>query len=374
MMATSTEPRPERVVLHDFVTRYREDIITRTTEKLQGRPAQLRVPGGLENGVPLFLTQLSETLRHEVAGTPFAGGALAESAARHGGELLSLGLTVSEVVHTYGDICQAVTELAAEREMPISTREFQTLNRCLDTAIAEAVSEHARLTAAWRSSGEVERLGQVAHEFRNHLNSAMLAFDSLRRGMVAINGSTGAVLGRSLLALRDVVDSTLADIRMAALPEHRERLPLIVFLGDLAVAAALHAEYRGLRFTLAGISPDLFVHADPHLLGSAVTNLLNNAFKFTHEGGQVLLGATMTDGKIRISVEDECGGIPESSGDPFQAFGERRGRDRTGLGLGLSIARKAVRSHGGDITIMNMPGRGCVFTIELPAPVQEAAI
>ena len=67
-----------------------------------------------------------------------------------------------------------------------------------------------------------------------------------------------------------------------------------------------------------------------------------------------------------IEVEDECGGIPEIKADPFQPFGERRRHDRSGLGLGLSIARKAVRAHGGDITIRNMPGNGCVFVIELP--------
>jgi signal transduction histidine kinase len=292
--------------------------------------------------------------------------AIGDAATRHGGELLSLGYTVSEVVHAYGDICQAVTEVAVERNAPISTAEFHTLNRCLDTAIAEAVTEHARITAHWQSSEEVERLGQVAHEIRNYLNSALLAFDTLRRGTVAINGSTGAVLGRSLLGLRDVVDSTLADIRMAALPEHREVLRLPVFLGDLAVAAALHAEYRGLTFTLAGIAPDLVVNADPHLLGSAVTNLLNNAFKFTHESGRVLLGASEEAGMVLITIEDQCGGIPEGGNDPFAAFSERRSADRTGLGLGLSIARKAVRSHGGDITIRNKPGEGCIFTIQLP--------
>jgi signal transduction histidine kinase len=365
-------PRSERVVLHDFVTRYRGDILERTRQKLGSRPVQITVPGGLENGVPLFLTQLSETLRDEVSGASSGSNAIGPAAAHHGGELLSLGFTVSEVVHTYGDICQAVTELAVERNWPISTQEFHTLNRCLDTAIAEAVTEHARLTAEWRSAGETERLGQVAHEIRNHLNSALLAFDSLRRGVVAINGSTGAVLGRGLLGLRDVVDSTLADIRMAALPQYREMLHLPVFLGDLAVGAALHAEYRGLTFTLAPVEQSLTVHADPHLLGSAVTNLLNNAFKFTHEGGHVRLAANECGGRVCIEVEDECGGLPAATGDPFQPFGDRRGRDRTGLGLGLSIARKAVRSHGGDITIRNEPGRGCVFIIDLPVGARAA--
>jgi signal transduction histidine kinase len=365
-MAVNTTPRPERIVLHDFVARYREDIIARTREKLGSRPAPAGVPGDLGHGVPLFLTQLSETLKHELSGTRGSPGAIGDSATVHGGELLSRGFTVSEVVHTYGDICQAVTELAVELDAPISTEEFHTLNRCLDTAIAEAVTEHARLTAQSRSTGEVERLGEVAHEIRNHLNAAMLAFDSLRRGQVAVNGSTGAVLGRSLLGLRDVLDCALADIRMTALPKHRETLQLPAFLADLAVAAALHAEYRGLTFTIAGVTPGLTITADPHLLGSAVTNLLNNAFKFTHAGGRVVLSASADDGRVYISVEDECGGIPESARDPFQAFGDRRGPDRTGLGLGLSIARKAVRSHGGDITIRNLPGTGCVFTIDLP--------
>jgi signal transduction histidine kinase len=71
-------------------------------------------------------------------------------------------------------------------------------------------------------------------------------------------------------------------------------------------------------------------------------------------------------------VEDECGGISDSTGDPFQAFAERRGSDRTGLGLGLSIARKAVRAHGGEIYVRNIPGRGCVFTIDMPLAAEEA--
>ena len=128
----------------------------------------------------------------------------------------------------------------------------------------------------------------------------------------------------------------------------------------------LHAEYRGLTFSLEPIDPALVVTADPHLLGSAVSNLLSNAFKFTTDGGHVRLTASAEDGALRISVEDQCGGLPESIGDLFQTFGERRGRDRSGLGLGLAIARKAVRSHGGDIAIHNIPGQGCVFTINLP--------
>ena len=95
-------------------------------------------------------------------------------------------------------------------------------------------------------------------------------------------------------------------------------------------------------------------------------NLLNNAFKFTRPGGRIALRALHEDGLVHIEVQDECGGIPERKGDPFQPFAEQRDNDRTGLGLGLSIARKAILAHGGDITIRNRPGSGCVFVIEIP--------
>ena len=75
--------------------------------------------------------------------------------------------------------------------------------------------------------------------------------------------------------------------------------------------------------------------------------------------------------RLVVEVEDECGGIPESKGDLFQAFGDRRGTDRSGLPLGLSIARKAMRAHGGDIHVRNMPGKGCVFVIEVPLAVER---
>ena len=74
----------------------------------------------------------------------------------------------------------------------------------------------------------------------------------------------------------------------------------------------------------------------------------------------------------KAEIEDECGGIPESKAELFQAFGERRGADRSGLGL--FIARQAVRAHGGDITIRNMPGRGGIFAIDVPLAARVVSV
>jgi signal transduction histidine kinase len=362
-------------MLYEFVTTYRDSIIDRARQKLTARPWPSASPNELENGVPLFLTQLAEKLRSESTGVPHFPGAIGSTATRHGGDLMALGFTISQVVHDYGDICQAVTEIAIEHNAPITTNEFKTLNGCLDTAIAEAVTEHARITAESRSQEEFERAGHVAHETRDLLNTAILAYQSLKQGTVAINGSTGAVLGRSLMGLRDLVDSTLSEIRIAANQQRRERVSVTSFLGDLAVAGRLHAESRGLQLVIEPGDPAWAITADPQVLASAVTNLLNNAFKFTPGGGRVVLRARTNDEeRLLIEVEDECGGIPVSAGDLFQPFGERRGGDQTGLGLGLSIARKAVRAHGGDIHLHNLPGKGCVFTIDVSLAVEDVPV
>ena len=136
----------EGTLLCEFIVAHREDIVARTRERVRSRPWPSVSSREIEFGVPLFLTQLSETLRLEATTTPFSPDAIGSSAARHGAELLAAGFNVSQVVHDYGDICQAITEIAVERHAPITVEEFHTLNRCLDMAIAEAVTEHARLT------------------------------------------------------------------------------------------------------------------------------------------------------------------------------------------------------------------------------------
>ena len=114
--------------------------------------------------------------------------------------------------------------------------------------------------------------------------------------------------------LRDLVDSTLSDIRMSANIARQERVSVKVFIDEIALAGSLHAEFRALRFAIDEIDPGLTVNADPQLLASAVMNLLNNAFKFTPAGGTVVLRAGASGERVLIEVEDQCGGIPESGG------------------------------------------------------------
>jgi hypothetical protein len=108
------------------------------------------------------------------------------------------GFTVSEVVHDYGDICQAVTDLAMETHAPIAIEEFRTLNRCLDDAIAGAVTEHAR-------GQQLDREGQ-SREVRTLLRTAITGFEVLQTGTVGITGTTGKLVAQSLARIRAIFD------------------------------------------------------------------------------------------------------------------------------------------------------------------------
>jgi signal transduction histidine kinase len=362
-------------MLHEILTTYREEIIARTCAKVATRTSPQPTDAELQEGVPLFLRQLVETLRRE-EGTPSEpiSTEIPDSASRHGGLLLRSGFTVAQVVHDYGNICQAVTELAVERELPISIQEFRTLNRCLDDAIAGAVTEYARQREGSLSDQRTESLGFFAHELRNPLSNALLAFEALRSGSVAIGGSTGALLGRNLVRLRDLIDRTLADVRLETKPHRKERVLLAALIEEVEVAASLEAKARGHKLTLTPVEPAVEIDVDRQLVGAALANLLLNAFKFSAPNGHIALRidtATTTD-RVLIEVEDECGGLPLGRvEDLFRPF-EQHNADRTGFGLGLTIARDSITANGGEIRARNVPGRGCVFIVDLPRLLGQA--
>jgi signal transduction histidine kinase len=373
-------------MLHEFLDANRAELIERCRAKVARRPAPRPTPKEMEHGIPLFLGQLIETLRiaqgpdalesRKVSG--LSGPAkrhvqsdIATSAAKHGHELLRKGFTVDQVVYDYGDLCQAVSELAGEKNAPFSPDEFQALNGCLDNAIADAVTEFGwqrdQLISEMGNRAMSERLGFLAHELRNLLNTAMLSFAAIKGGTVAINGATSAVLDRSLVGLRDLIDHALADVRLAAgVPLQLDYVAVGQFIAEVQVAASLEAKDKGCEFTVSSVEPGLAIHVDKQLLYSAVSNLLQNAFKFTRSHGHVSLKAYGTGDRVLIEVKDQCGGLPEGKAEAmFHSF-EQHGADRSGLGLGLSISRRAVEASGGELRVRDIPGIGCVFTIDLP--------
>lgn len=318
------------------------------------------------NGIPVFLDQLGDALRLARSSDVIDHTQLGKSAGQHGVDLLRMGLTIGQVVHDYGDVCQTITELASEQAAPISTEEFRTLNLCLDDAIAEAVTAYSRHFETRIVDQENERLGVFAHELRNLLNTAMLSFEILKSGRVAAAGSTGLVHGRSLLGMRDLIDRSLADVRLDAGIDHRELICVAELVAEIEISGSLQAQVRGLKFLVTTVDPTVTIEGDRQIVSAAVSNLLQNAFKFTCKASTVSLVTRATTDRVLFEIEDACGGLPPGKvADLFQSF-RQRGSDRTGLGLGLSICLKAAQVSNGLLHVRDLPGKGCIFTLDLP--------
>lgn len=369
--------------MHQFLIQNRDELIARCTHKVTQRLHRCATPEQLRHGIPLFLDQLTRTLAAEEAGTPgesmrISGGAggdahalseIGVSAAAHGRELLELGFSVDQVVHDYGDLCQSVTDLAFERDAAFQVDQFRTLNRCLDNAIAGAVSEFSRLRetslASEHNAASNERLGFLVHELRNALGTATLAVSALELGNMPLRGATGAVLKRSLKALAALVEGALEDVRRTAVAAS-EVFDVAEFIDDARHTAELDA--RAIRCTLSveNVDANLGIRGNRQLLLGAVTNLLQNAFKFTHEGTVVTLKAVAAEREVRIEVSDHCGGLPRGSAQEMFTPFRQRSADRSGLGLGLAIARQSIEADAGTLSVQDVPGVGCVFSMRMP--------
>lgn len=371
-------------MMHIFLANNRDELIARCREKVAQRPARAATAQQLQNGVPLFLDQLIRTLRVEQTSDPMdsrrisgpsGGGAslseIGEAAAQHGRELLKLGFSVDQVVHDYGDLCQSITDLAYERDAPFAIDEFRTLNRCLDNAIADAVTEFSYqrdFALADRQAVEMhERLGAFAHELRNFLQTASLAFTAAKTGNLSLSGATGSVLERSLNGLRDLIDHSLNEVRRATgVSVQSSTFSVADFITEVKHAADLAAHIRGCQLTVSAVDRGLAINGDRDQLYSALGNLLQNAFKFTHPHTEVTLDTYALSDRILIDVKDHCGGLPPGDAERMFLPFTQNDRDRTGLGLGLSIARRIVEANYGVLGVRDVPGTGCVFTISLP--------
>ena len=371
-------------MMHEFLTENRGDLIERCRMKVAQRPAPKATTEELDHGITLFLDQIIKTLKAEQAEQPgesqrMSGPAsgmdavLSEmgiGAKEHGRELLQHGFTIEQVVHDYGDLCQSVTDLAVERNTPISNDEFRTLNRCLDNAIAVAATEfNAQRDNMFADKDATAnlRLGFFAHELRNELNSATLALTAIKAGSVGLTGATGAVLDRSLVALRRLIDRSLSEARITAgMPVQRRLFSVAEFIAEVQLSSSLEAKVNKCVLMVSYVDSKLALDADRELLLSAVGNLLQNAFKFTHPGSEIVLKVYAMGNRILIEVEDKCGGLPPGDVEKMFLPFTQSGRDRSGLGLGLSISRRSVEANEGTLKVRNIPASGCVFTIDLP--------
>jgi signal transduction histidine kinase len=364
----SLDPSPTggATMLDAFLVTERDTIIARTRARVAARAGQLEQPTPDTKAISLFVDQLGAALRMAGVTDAIDHDQIGRTAAKHGHDALRTGRPVAQVVHDYGDVCQVIAELAVERGTPISGAELRTLNLCLDDAIGSAVSEYARQRQLAIEHDGTERLGALAHELRNQLNSAVLSFEVIKTGHVGLKGSTTLAFDRSLIRLRNLIDRSLANVRLEAALDRRERISVIDFVEEVEMGAKLQADASGIKFAVRVADGSATIEGDREILAAALSNLLQNAFKFTRAETGVSLTAHATRDRVLFDVEDECGGLPRGACEDLLRPFVQRGTNRSGLGLGLSICVKAALANGGEIRVRDLPGKGCIFTLDLP--------
>jgi signal transduction histidine kinase len=357
------------MALHQALSSRRDDVIARWKQKVQGEISPEAVPHfELIDHIPQFLDEIVDDLKEADEPTTPENKALQRaSAADHGAQRLRLGFSLEAVVKEYGALRDAIVVVAREAGAEISFAELQAVFDCIVTGIAHAVSEYSRQRDAELMRQANEHFAFVAHELRNPLASATLALSLLKsQGRLPAENRSVAALEKGLRRTAALVDETLQVARVASGIELRRRPTTLGALFEEAAAeVAPQADAKEIEIKWA-IENDQRLELDGRLLSSALGNLAGNAVKYSAANATVQLRGKVGKERVRIEVEDCCGGLPP--GKIEQAFSPfvRLDKQQDGFGLGLAIAKQAAEAHGGSIRVQNLPSKGCVFVLELP--------
>lgn len=356
-------------MLYEFLAENREKILAKTRRKADVVSEDKPTTAESERGLPQFYDYLTGELERAYKGLPKAAekDEGPDTTAMHGKELKRLGYTVSQVVRGYGVLALAITEATLAAKTVISADEAKTLNITMDQAVAEAVTGFAKRV---ENTDCTKKIGFLSHELRNALAAASVAHSMSKR--MGGGPNLDALLERSLNRMRDILDRSFSEVRMQNEGDV-EHCPvnLLDLAEEVEATAGDEARSRGMNLEVE-VDSGLEVVTDSHYLISALSNLVQNAIKYSKKDGTIWLRGRSDEKNSVLEVEDECGGLPEGKAEElFQPF-VKKGEDKTGLGLGLAISRQAVSRIGGELTVRDMPGKGCIFSISLPKQEVQA--
>jgi len=218
-----------------------------------------------------------------------------------------------------------------------------------------------------------QMVANLVHEIGRPLGSVRTAVDALLSGALE-DPNLRVDLVQGISERVDRISRLLEDLaltyrHLAPHEIHMKRVAIEDWFKPLAPLWAESARQKGVEWdsVVQKELPD--ITTDPERLAQALSNLVNNAIKFTPPGGKVDLSISSAAGRIRLEVKDTGPGIPliEQS-QLFTPFHRsvRPSWKAPGLGLGLSIAHSIVESLGGRLTFISLPGQGSAFTIDLP--------
>lgn len=318
----------------------------------------------LRDHIPEFLDELTMILQRQHSGGPLPE--VSDSARTHGEQRFRLGFNPFALVKEYGILRKAIMDAARRRGVTPTLDEFNALSEFITDGIARAVAQYSEERESEIRRQSQEHFAFVAHELRNPLLSAQLAFDVLQRQGVFPVVRQSEVLHKSLGRIGDLVERSL---NIALLGSnngpHCSEVNLLVLFNELVLESSPAADEKKITISVEA-SPVGKVSVDPRLLSSALANLIRNAIKFSHAEGRILVKGVISDSELYIEVEDSCGGLPSGKVDSLFTPFVQAGQDRSGFGLGLAIAKGAIENHGGQLGVFDRPGCGCTFFIRIP--------
>jgi len=242
-----------------------------------------------------------------------------------------------------------------------------------ESTIADSVTEWAYQNTIANTDKNVQQVDFFIYELRKLIHTATLAVIAIKAGNVGIAGATGSVLDRSLIDLRNLLDRCVGDLRgRSEAPAQHQLVSLADFVVESKISASLEAQNQECKLAVSVVDPKLAVEADQATLFSAVGNLLDNAFKFTRRNTEVSLTAYADGDRILIDVADHCGGLPAGQAEKMLRPSTRSAADEASHGL--SICRRSVQANNGVLSVRDVPGSGCVFTIDLPRHTLPASV
>ena len=305
------------------------------------------------------------------------GGVVSDDAVA---ELESVLPLVASTVRAEHAAVSARGELRAAQEY---AREAETLARALDQARADVerglrqleaqtqALQAARARAEEATRAKDEFLAMLGHELRNPLSPIMTALQLMR--LKNQTSREQEVIERQVASLMRLVDDLLDVSRITrGKIDLRKRAVEFAEVAARAIETASPAlERKQQRLDINVPTTGLVLHADPARVAQIISNLLNNASKYSDEGRAITLSAAREGGSITIRVRDEGIGIaPEMLDRVFELFEQHpQALDRAagGLGLGLAIVRSLVHMHDGRVRATSHgAGQGSEFIVELP--------
>ena len=269
----------------------------------------------------------------------------------------------------------------SERELTKNVANLKKSRQTLEMQaqqLAELAERYLEQKAQAESANRAksEFLANMSHELRTPLNAILGFAEVMQSGMFGALGSEKyGEYCRDIRASGQYLLTVIDDILdMSRIEAGRVRLSK----GDVSVDKAVHralklvrerVRSKELEFNVEGL-PDITVSADERALQQILVNLLDNAVKFTPEGGRVSVRTRLAGNAINIYVEDAGIGIPKEAlaklGRPFEQVETELSRSHKGSGLGLAIARSLSELHGGGLRIRSQPGLGTVVMVHLP--------